>query len=92
MPKMTFELVEVTKNKSFCDETKIPKMGSLFFNHELTPTDNHTIIKHYVEFVWLNGEVSKEILAFTSQVFSGLLAFHSSKPTIFGTEKSKVSF
>lgn len=70
MPPMSFTLVEVTKNRSFCDETKIPGLGSLFFNHELTGTEQGTIIKHSVEFISLETSDSQEQLGFLTQVFS----------------------
>ena len=70
MPPMAFELVEVTPNESFCDVTKIPNLGSLFFNHELIKTEKGTVVRHTVEFVSLDGLDRQEQLGFLTQVFA----------------------
>ena len=69
MPPMAFELVEVTPNESFCDVTKIPNLGSLYFNHELIITEKSTVVRHTVEFVSLDGFDHQEQLEFITQVF-----------------------
>ncbi len=66
---MAFELVEVTPNESFCDVTKIPNLGSLYFNHELIRTEKSTVVRHTVEFVSLDGFDHQEQLEFITQVF-----------------------
>ena len=69
MPPLAFELVKVTENKSFCDETKIPDLGSLYLNHELIKTEQGTLVRHSVSCVSLDGVDNQEHLGFLTQVF-----------------------
>ena len=57
-------------HRSFCDVTKIPGIGSLYFNHELIPTVQGTVIKHSVELVCIADNEEEKQLSFLTQVFS----------------------
>ena len=70
MPTLEYDLTEVTKNRSFCDKTIIPNMGSVYFNHELIPVEKETIIHHSVEFISDSGEDIPEYIGFVSKIFS----------------------
>lgn len=70
MPPLAFELVEVLDHRSFCDVTKIPGIGSLYFNHELIPTVQGTVIKHSVELVCIADNEEEKQLSFLTQVYS----------------------
>ena len=74
MPPMKFELIEVTENQSFCDETKIPNLGAIRFNHELIGNEAGTIVRHSVEFISLDVNEESKHLEFISQVFSDVPA------------------
>lgn len=70
MPPLAFELTEVIDHRSFCDVTQIPGLGSLYFNHELIPTVQGTVIKHSVELVCIADNEEEKQLSFLTQVFS----------------------
>jgi uncharacterized protein YndB with AHSA1/START domain len=48
MPEMSFTLIEVIPNVSYCDRTVVPGMGSLVFGHKILQESGKTSIEHSV--------------------------------------------
>lgn len=73
-PPLRFELTEVRADKSFCDKTVIPKLGDLYFYHELILRDGNTSVRHSVELIPIEGLDLQKGLDFLQQVFADVPA------------------
>ncbi|MBS7577456.1 MULTISPECIES: hypothetical protein [unclassified Enterococcus] len=73
-PPMDFLLVSVITGKSFTDKTTIPKLGDIYFSHEIITENAQNSIKHSVEFVPADRRPSIEDLDFISQIFADVPA------------------
>lgn len=73
-PSLRFELIEVKADKSFCVKTSIPKLGDLYFYHELIRIDGKTFIRHSVELIPIEESNFQKGLDFLRQVFADVPA------------------
>lgn len=63
-PKAKFELTEVTIDKSFTTQTKLP-LCTMEFNHTLEESTDHTLVTHSVKFTGITGFFFNKVIGNT---------------------------
>jgi len=66
-PPISYKIVELQENESFCTKTTIPSFGEIYFNHEIAEVGEKCTVKHSVELK--NSKSSEQSLNLLQQLF-----------------------